>query len=649
MIANSDSGRRRVVHLALLAALTLGVYADTLRNTFFLDDHYYILGNAHIRSVQPIGRHFTDPTTMSSIRSNVLYRPLLPLSLSLTYALHGYDVLGYHVFNIAFQALAAIFVYLLLAELLSLVRARAPSVPRPAPTGEIPLVAAAIFAIHPLSGFVVNYPCSRDNLMMLTFLLAALYLWARMRRTRGSPLNWIPVLGLLALSLLAKPNAVVSPALVLALEVLVLGAKWRSPRLWARIAPFAAVVGAFLALRYHVLTEIDQPAWGTSDDAGLGARATYLLTQLKTHLFHYLRNFAWPFRVRALPAVEPGTSADPRVWLGAVAILASLAAAWIARRRSPLISFGIASYWLMFSLTSSVLPTYGIVADRWMYPSMPFISLVVACLVYRQMPLRGARLAAGLLVLYFGAGSLYMNGHYRDDCAVWTHAVRHGTTATGHVNLGRCYMARNDDRAKQCFEKALQIFPRAYIAEINLGVWHLNRGEHERGLELTRRAVAHAPEANRGLAHHWLAKALARTGRSAEALVEARTAAELNPHNVEYLYGAAYLAQDAGEWSAALGLLDRIHGSQDNYELSRFIAGWCLQQLGRLDEAISQYQLAIEHTPTYSQTYLNLGYAHRDRGDCRGAIRAFERYLELQPGNVDARDRIRECRARLGR
>jgi tetratricopeptide (TPR) repeat protein len=633
-----------LVHIAVLAALTVLVYANTIDNTFFLDDHYYILDNVHIRSVQPIGRHLTDPATMSSIRSNVVYRPLLPISLSLTYALHGYDVVGYHAFNITFQALAAIFVYLLLSQLLMIARARTPAPSSAGPPREIALFAATIFAVHPISGFVVNYSSSRDNLMMLTFLLAALVLYVRLRRLQGSRLIWIPLLALLALSLLAKPNAILAPFLVLAIELVVFGTSLRSKRLWARLAPFALVAAVFFVVRSQVLAQVDQPLFGAKSGTDLGAHLTYLMTQLKYHLFHYLRNFTWPFHVRALPSTSSGMASDPRVWIGAAAIAASLVAAWLIRRRSPVVSFAILGYWLMFSLTSSVLLTHGIVAERWMYPSMPFVSLVVAYLIYQALPGRGARLLAALVVVYFGVSSVYMNGHYRDACSVWSQSARHGTTATGYVNLGRCYMERGDDRSKQYFEKALEVFPNAYIAEINLGVWYLDHGQPDKGLEYSRLAVQHAPPANRGLAHHWLAKALVRAGRPQLAFDEARNAALLNPRNVQYLYGAAFQGQLIGEFEPALTFLDKIHESQSHYELSRFIAGWCLQSLGRLDEAVTQYELAIEHTPRYTQTYLNLGYAHQQLGDCPAAIRAFERYLELQPGNTEAKEQIRACR-----
>jgi hypothetical protein len=64
-------------------------FSGTRSHGFHLDDHYHVAANPEIRQVGPVGRHFTDPRTMSSLDRIVQYRPLLPLSLSLSYALTG--------------------------------------------------------------------------------------------------------------------------------------------------------------------------------------------------------------------------------------------------------------------------------------------------------------------------------------------------------------------------------------------------------------------------------------------------------------------------------------------------------------------------------------------------------------------------------
>jgi hypothetical protein len=61
----------------------------------------------------------------------------------------------------------------------------------------------------------------------------------------------------------------------------------------------------------------------------------------KAHLFYYLRNFVWPFEMRALARFDTAAVSDPAVLAGALFICATLALAWRLRQRHPLASFAI--------------------------------------------------------------------------------------------------------------------------------------------------------------------------------------------------------------------------------------------------------------------------------------------------------------------
>ena len=84
--------------------------------------------------------------------------------------------------------------------------------------------------------------------------------------------------------------------------------------------------------------------------------AEYFLAQLQHHVFHYLRNFAWPFEMR-MGAVD-----EAALWqsaTGGLLLLASWVLAWRWRRTRPLLVFCLLSYQGMLLLTSSVLPLHG--------------------------------------------------------------------------------------------------------------------------------------------------------------------------------------------------------------------------------------------------------------------------------------------------
>ena len=126
--------------------------------------------------------HLLDPGRSRAARSSESalnqigqYRPLLPLTLSLNYALGGLALPGYHVVNIGLHLLGCILVFLLVARLLALTRPR--GIPGENGARWAALLVALIYAAHPLSGYPVNYILARDLLLMQAFLLGSLLVY----------------------------------------------------------------------------------------------------------------------------------------------------------------------------------------------------------------------------------------------------------------------------------------------------------------------------------------------------------------------------------------------------------------------------------------------------------------------------------------
>lgn len=439
----------------LLVGLVALVYSNTLGNSLHLDDAYRIADNPEIERLRPLLRHFTDPRTSTTLPQLAQYRPLLPLSLSIERA--AADAAGlerltvWHLGNLAFHLATCLLVFGLFRQLLAGEAAIAP----PARAADLALAGALVFGVHPISGVPVNYISARDLLMAVLLLTAALLAYVRMRRRRGdSVLGWGVALGCLGLSLLAKQNGVLFPAVVLFYEATLGGASIRTRGPWLRAAAFALPVAGFFLLTEKVLGFSDLET--VTDPAA--APVIYFLTQMKLHLFHYLRNFVWPFTVRAEPFVEPSAGwADPVALASLALVAAVLVLAWRWRGRAPLASWAVLSYAALLAPTSSFRPFYALAVDYRPYPGLPFLCLLVV-LGARWAAARagtGSRApvaalpALGLLALYLGLASYSLNRVWRTDESLWEHSVRHGTTALGHLNYGHAIQVEDPALAER--------------------------------------------------------------------------------------------------------------------------------------------------------------------------------------------------------
>jgi Flp pilus assembly protein TadD len=635
MLAFRMTSSRAVVHAVVIVLACALVFANALGNGLHLDDWYRVADNPGIRAGVPWWRHFVDPSTMSTLPRIEQYRPLLPLTLSWNQALTGDSLVGYHAGNLLCHAAASVLVWFLVRELLLRASARA----RPE---RIALFTALLFAVHPVSGILVNYVCARDQLLMQAFLLGSLLAYVRMRRLGATWRRWGTTLVLLALAMLGKTDAAVAPALVLLYEAL-FGAgrqgRWRAALGFA--LPPAAVVAAFFAWTRWGL--------GFSDVANVttGVSLEYAWLQARLHLLRYLPQFFWPFPIRMLPHVEPaGGLLDARSLLGALFVLATLVLAWRARLRAPLLSFAIVAYWVLLAPTSSLFAFHQPAVDYRPYPGSPFLFLALALAAGRWLPPRLALALGCAWVLGAAAASVCRNRIWRTGETLWSHSVAWGGDATAHLNYAMSIADRRDPRVRAHLEEALRRNPAHALARTNLGLDRVASGDVEGGLADCRRAVLLEP----GWAqlHHWLAEALAAVGRDAEAWTARAEAVRLEPRHLLYRTRAARTAQRLGRHDLALPHAEAAAGLAPADPDVLFLRGFSRQALGDLRGAAADYERLLEQRPDHVQVRFNLAHARMGLRQHREAIAGFEAVLARQPGYREAHLHLATCLDAVG-
>lgn len=535
---------QHVLDLALIAAAALVAFCNVFPNTFHLDDMYRIVENPGIAHVRPLFRHFIDPSTSSSLPGLTQFRPLLPLTLSLNYWWGGESPAGYHAVNLAFHVVSAMLAYIFLLQL---------EAPRPAA-----LAASLVFAVHPVSGIVVNYVSARDLAMMQTFMLASLVSYARMRRRgRDTPAGWAATMLFAFLAILSKTGALILPVLIAAYELVVLRTPWRARDFWVRIAVFAIVPIDFafytrLALRY---SDVEN---AVRDDPG-GVMA-YALAQTKVHAI-YLFNFLWPFNVHQMPLlVPPAHWLNPYALVTALLLIGSLVLAWRLRIRMPAVAFCILAYWILLIPEGSFVPLVHTRVDYRPYPSSAFLFGAIAVSLVTLLPRAAFAAAAGIAIVALTAASLQINRTWRTEQSLWTYSVARGGESAAHLSLAMSIHDRNDPRVRQHLERAIELDPDSVPAQSNYGLWLLAMG-NEDGLAHCRRAVALAPNWSRP--HFWLAIAYEDLGMFGPAAEEAFVAHELDPKNLQLTYETARLAQKAGRYEESLPLLRSLSTERD--------------------------------------------------------------------------------------
>lgn len=407
--AEAEGGRLRAgVGAILVIASGALAYAPSLSVPFVLDDLPAILEEPRVRMVRLDWDSF-----VAAVAGFPLSRWLAYLTFALNHRVGGFDPIGFHVVNLAFHLAAALMAGLLAREVL----VRAAPDPPAAARDRTALIAALLFALHPIQTQAVTYAVQRMTSMGGFFALLSLWLFLRGRRPEvARPWPHLAGAGLAAFAAFScKENYVVLPGLAALLEWLLVPGFAERVRRHPRVA-----VGLVVPVAATVLGAAWRYAPFFAGGVGLSGlpMAERLLSQARI-LWHYLSLLALPLpsRLHVDYGWRLSTSVlDPWTTLPSILGLAALvAAAFALRRRLLLPSLAVLWFVVALSVEQSFVPLDLVAEHRLYVPSFGWMLLAAVALERGAASLGRVRWAAAAAVLVLlAAGTWQRNLVWRD-------------------------------------------------------------------------------------------------------------------------------------------------------------------------------------------------------------------------------------------
>jgi hypothetical protein len=342
--------------------------------------------------------------------------------------------------------------------------------------------------------------------------------------------DWIGFAAVYFIATLCKEQGLLLPAFLLAAEItLVEGrAAAKARAIAGGFVLFAAVAVASILLRRVALggqftgVFVSEVLQGRS----LGDR---LLTTLAV-VPEWARLLVWPLRLQADYAprelmASSGFGAKEALGLGI--LVSSTAAAWLCRRKAPLVTFGVVWMALALAPVSNLVPTGFLLAERTLFlPSAGFV-LALGGLVSLAVPDLGAwrreLLAAAVVLAVLGvARSAERQRVWRNEAFF---SVRGVQDAPRSYRAQRAYgevlfMLGRNDLALAAYGRAVELAPPGHAWRVHNDLARRFRamGETEREVEELRRSLEMEPgqEDSRG----YLISAYLLLGKYAEAKAE---------------------------------------------------------------------------------------------------------------------------------
>jgi hypothetical protein len=476
------SASLRLAALGVVIAATLLTYWPTVHNGFLslAFDDAIILDSADIR-----GLGWSNLRAMATEFNHAHYVPLTMLSLAVDRHFWGYDPIGYHLTNICLEALSASLALVFLWNLL--------------PSLYAAVLAAVIFAVHPLQMEAVSLAIQRKTLLSGVFFFLTLILYQRWRR--GGRVGWYVASVLaFAAAALAKPMAMVLPALLWLYEYVFLDGRLR---LLDKLPFFAvaAPVGA-AAMAAHAAVGAIHPPHG-------GSVASHVLMMGRVGMEYVAAAFL-PANLSPVYYYPRAMAYAPLNFAAVGAILLAIGYVLAFRRRFPWTFFCLGWFVLSLLPESNIVPLAQLRADRFLYLPMIGVAVWVAIGVDRlaEIGARGRRLrlpaqVAGAVIAATVALVTHSSaGIWRSDVSAWSRVVaRHPWSARAHTMLGRAYSARDDPaRAEAAFRESLRIDPDLPDTHLQLGELYHRHGLDDRAAAELHRFLELAPADGRGRA-----------------------------------------------------------------------------------------------------------------------------------------------------
>jgi tetratricopeptide (TPR) repeat protein len=468
--------------LTLILALAIGlVYSNCLDNSFQLDDGYGLSNNPWVRNLSYIPQYFTDPFTLTTLKSNADYRPILQITYALNYAISGYKTWSWHLFNLGLHLLVSVALFCLGRALIGSRRILPISWLSEAEGDTCAAFAALLHAVHPIGTGCVNYMWARSSLLVATFGLPSIVLY--LASFRGGKRFYWGALLLFVLALFTKAEAVSLFGVYFLAELILSPDVHETPllgrvlrrSLLLRLLPFAVSLLLYLLLRQALLPRFLEDARHAADVTSYH----YLLTQFRVWWFYIGRMMAPVNLVADDTSYRVSrTLTDPVVIYSLAGWAITLAVAALLLRPAPAMAWCFFFYFVILSPTSSVAPLAEMHNEHRPYLPTAALWLLVAAglfLILRALtprPRRGLALLALLLVPALGYLSHDRNRTWRDDLTLWEDvAEKVPGSSRGQMNYGLALMARaRFPEAEARFREANRLAPNYIIPWINLGI-----------------------------------------------------------------------------------------------------------------------------------------------------------------------------------
>ena len=618
-------------HMAILFCLAFLLYANTLTHDYTQDDAIVIYDNMFtqngVSGIPGIWNYdtfygFFKEEGKANLVTGGRYRPFTLMMFAVEWQIFGKSPFVGHLINVLLYGLLGIMIYKMLSLLLLGSKLNK--------GGQLPLMiflTCLLFIVHPIHTEVVANIKGRDEIM--TMLGAITAFWASLKYYKTNQKSWLALtIVSFFIALLSKENAITY------LAVVPLGYLFFKRETLHKsvitVWPFALATLLFLIKRTQVLgMNFENTSMELLNNPYLKVSGTNwvpftLEEKMATILFtlgKYVSLLAFPhplshdYYPRAIDIMH---FSDWQVLLSAALYIGMAIAAIVYWKKDKIISFGILYFIITLSIVSNIVFPIGTnMSERFMFMPSLGILLVVARLLTKHINNKSILLGlVALITLLMSIKTVTRNTVWKNDFTLFTTDVKTNSRSAKLLNAAGGALTttsaslpdgpektKNLDLAIGYLKEAIVIHPTYRDAYLLLGNAHFYQKKYDESISYFEKVLRLYP--NFKDAQTNLPVVLRDAGR--------------------------YYGQEKNDIAKSESYLIKSFKQNPNDPETLRLLGIVSGMKGNFQGALKYFNKILELDPKSAGAYVNLGTTYQNMGDQEKARTFFEKAVELDP------------------
>ncbi|KXK54942.1 MAG: TPR repeat-containing protein [Chlorobi bacterium OLB5] len=554
----------KLLELIILLFICILTYYQTTNFSFTnWDDEIVLLNNPAVTSLS-----FGNILSIFQSFTNYHYQPLVNLTYAIEYYLKEFDPFIYHLDNLILFAITSVLVYLFLFKLTE--------------NKIVSLIAAALFATHPLHAESVSWVTERKDMLFGMFFILSAYLYILKKRNSAKDYDIFIYISFI-LACFSKATAVTLPIILLLIDYFI-DNKISIKNFKDKLLLFATgivfglinIMAQYQTINRSVILELPNLSF-----------LERVLVISHNYIF-YIYKTVYPFNLNAFyqyPDFD-GNNIPLIYYISPIFIIGIFTVVYYTKKYfGNKLIFGILFYSTTIIPVLQIVPVgRAITADRFAYIPILGILFIVSVLLYEfytryfKTILLKRLAAASLTAIIIITGILAKNESYKweNSSTLYSDMIKKDSSNfIGYNNRGTVYFNENKlSEAENDFINAIKYNPEYSQAYNNLGLLENRKKNYEKAIG-------------------YFEKAISMNNNFAEAYFNAGNSFfNMNNPDTAIVYYRKAIGIDPG-FAAAYNNLGKTLAMKEMYI-----------------ESINAFKQAIVNDDKYSSAYYNLGLTY---------------------------------------